>query len=104
MEGTPSYKRVLMARRLAKKWVLRKARPEYRLTIYRSATRDLRNLPDLLKSFRDGKVRIGDVDPISDLGVNPGFDNCEIWTTDKEKLKKLDAWFQKVGCETTGIW
>ena len=56
MADTPSYKRVLMARRLAKKWVLRKARPEYRLTIYRSANRELRNLPDLLKSFRDGKV------------------------------------------------
>ncbi len=104
MAKTPSHKRVLMARRLARRWVIQKARPEYRLTIYRSANRELRNLPDLLKSFRDGKVKVAGIDPIPDLGVKAGFDHCEIWTTDRDKLKELDAWFQKMGCETTGIW
>ena len=104
MAKVPSHKRVLMAKRLAKRWVLQKARPEYRLTIYRSANRELRNLPDLLKSFRDGKIKMAGVEPIRDLGVKAGFDHCEIWTTDKDKLKELDAWFQKMGCETTGVW
>ena len=93
-----------MARRLAKRWVMQKAQPEFRLTVYRSAARELRNLPDLLKSFRDGKIRIAGIDAIPDLGVVAGFDHCEIWTSDRDKLKKLDAWFQRSGCETTGVW
>ena len=68
MDNAPSYKRVLMARRLAKRWVENNARPEFRLTVYRTASRDLRNLPDLLKSFRDGKVKVAGLDAIPDLG------------------------------------
>jgi len=104
MANNPSYKRVLMARRLAKRWVLKKAQPEFRLTVYRSARQELRNLPDLLRSFRDGKIKLAGIDPITDLGISAGFDHCEMWTTNRPKLIELDAWFQKMGCETTGVW
>jgi hypothetical protein len=104
MATKPSHKRVLMARRLAKRWVASKANPEFRLTVYRPAGRELRNLPDLLKSFRDGKIRLGGLDPIRDLGVKGGFDHCTVWSSDRARLITLDTWFQKVGCETTGVW
>lgn len=99
----PSHRRVAMAKRLARKWVLANCTAEYRITVYRGA-KEVRNLPGLLRSFRDAKVRIGSVEPIPDLGIRTGFDQITIWSRNRVALITLDAWLRKSGCETTGVW
>ncbi len=99
----PSRRRVAMAKRLARKWVEANAAAEYRMTVYRGA-KEVRNLPGLLRSFRDGKIKIGSVAPITDLGLKTGFDQITIWSGDREGLIKLDSWLRQAGCETTGVW
>jgi hypothetical protein len=104
MPKKPSHRRIVMARRLAKRWVEANARPEYRLKVYRSAAKELKNLPGLLRSFRDGKLKIAGIEPIEDLGIQPGFDHLIVWSSNRKGLIELDAWFHKSGCETTGVW
>ena len=101
---TVSVRRVAMAKRLAEKWLSSHAQPEYRLTAYRGASRESRNLPGLLRAFRDGRVRIGSAEPVRDLGIRAAFDHVTIWSKDKERLEGLDAALQRMGCETTGVF
>ena len=84
-------KRVLMARKLAAKWVAKQAR-------------EIKHLSSLLRSMRDGKLAMADVPTISDLGVSDDFDKVTMWSEDREALIKLAAWFEKRGFETTGVW
>ena len=99
----PSNVRVAMAKRVASKWLQRHAKPEYRITIY-AGSEEIRSLPGLLRAFRDGRTKIGSVEPIRDLGIQAGFDRMTIWSSDYEGMTELDAWLTKRGCETTGIW
>jgi len=57
-----------------------------------------------MKSLRDGKIAMEGVETIPDLGVRGGFDSIELWSGNREKLAKLQAWFEKRGHETTGVW
>jgi len=79
------------------------AHAEYRFSVLFGA-REIRNLPGLLRSFRDGKVAMEDVPQIHDLGVKESFDTVSVWSTDREGLIKLKDWFEKRGFETTGVW
>lgn len=79
------------------------AHTEHRFTVLFGA-REIRNLPGLLRSFRDGKVAMADVPRITDLGVKEGFDSVEVWSSDRESLVALKDWFEKRGFETTGVW
>ena|SRR3989344_1732649 len=99
----PSIVRVAMAKRLASRWLRENARPEYRLTIYASSAR-FRNLPGLLRAFRDNHTRIAMIDPIQDLGVESNTERVTVWSTNREGMIKLDQWLTQAGCETTGIW
>ena len=101
---TVSVRRVAMAKRLAAKWLRSHAEPEYRLTVYRGSGRESRNLPGLLRSFRDGKIKIAATEPVRDLGIKAAFDHVTVWSRDKEALQGLDAALQKMGCETTGVF
>lgn len=92
-----------MAGRVAKRWLKANLRDEYRLTVFQSG-KGVKNLPGLLRSFRDGKIKIGSVLPIRDLGIKLGFDQVDIWSSDKEHLIELDTWLRNAGCETSGIW
>ncbi len=96
-------KRVVMIKRVARKWVARIAHPEYRFRVLLGA-REIRNLPGLLRSFRDGKITMGDVPRVADLGIKEGFDSLAVWSKDREGLLKLSEWFEKRGFETTGVW
>ena len=102
-KSKPSHRRVAMAKRLARRWIKANVRPEYRITVY-MGPKGLRNLPGLLRSFRDGKIKVGSVDPVRNLGVKAGFDHVELWSANREGLVELDEWLQAVGCETTGVW
>lgn len=97
-----SVKRVLMARSLAERWIQDQVRPEYRFTVF-SNVRDVRGIPSVLRSFRDGKIRVGSVDPIPDLGVEEGFGQVTVWTSDRTSAILLCRWFEKHGFETTGV-
>jgi len=103
MAKKASIKRVVMAKVVAQQWLESTTRPEFRLQVYYGA-REIRGLPALLRSFRDGKLKIGSVEPIQDLGVKEGFDSFTIWSSDREGLKQLQEWFEVRGCETTGVW
>jgi hypothetical protein len=92
-----------MAGRVAKRWLTANLRDEHRLTVYQSG-KGVKNLPGMLRSFRDGKLKIGSVDPIRDLGIKLGFEQVEIWSADKTGLLNLDTWLREAGCETSGIW
>lgn len=92
-----------MARNLARRWLEAAAHPEYRLTVY-YVGQEIKGLPNLLRSFRDGRVKIGSVEPIPDLGISEGFDSVTVWSSDREALRRLSAWFEQRGFETTGVW
>ena len=92
-----------MAKRVAEKWLQERAVPEHRLTVFSSSSSP-RNLPALLRSFRDAKTRIARIAPIQDLGVKVSSERLELWTSDREGLIKLNGWLMKNGCETSGIW
>ena len=96
-------KRVLMTRRVAERWLRAIALPEYRFKVLYGA-KEIRNLPSLLYSFRDGKVAMKEVTRVADLGVREGFDGIDLWSKDREALMSLQSWFEKRGFETTGIW
>ena len=95
-----------MARRVASRWLEGQATPEHRLKVLNCGpSRDRGNkLPNLLRSWRDAKVKVGNLDPIRDLGVDEGLDYFVLWSTDQEGLLKLGQWLESKGYETSGIW
>lgn len=95
--------RVAMAKRIAKAWLDREAKPEYRVVVYSGSDR-IMNIPGLLRGFRDGKFRIAGIPPIRDLGVKADPDKITFSSRDKSALESLDKWLADKGCETTGIW
>lgn len=101
MSGTE--KRVVMTRAVARRWISRVAHTEYRLRVLLGGN-EIRNLPGLLRSFRDRKVGMADVTPLPDLGVRESFDFVEVWSTNREGLVHLKDWFERRGFETTGVW
>lgn len=96
-------KKVVMARRVARRWVASIAAPEYRLRILYGA-REIRQLPNLLRSFRDGKVAMEGVSALPDMGIKEHFDALEVWSRNREALAKLQGWFETRGFETSGVW
>lgn len=100
----PSEKIVIMAKDIAKQWLRKRVTDEYRVKIYSTQTVDFQALPGLLKSLREGKVRLGSVTQIKDLGVDVGFDYISIWSSERETLIQLKDWLEKRGFETSGVW
>lgn len=95
-------KRVIMARSVARRYLRQITHPEYRLKVFHSDR--VNNLPDLLRNFRDGQLRIGSVPPIVDLGIQEEFDTLSIWTSNREALLGLRDWLEDRGIETSGVW
>lgn len=96
-------KRVEMVRKVAQRWVESQVRSEIRLQIFGTGKK-LSVLARLLKSFRDGKIRIGSVDPILDLGMRVDFDSVTVWAADRQAMLRLNTWLEGHGYETTGVW
>jgi len=96
-------KEVVMAKRIAARWVARMATPEYRFRVLLGG-REIRNLPNLLRSFRDGKVAMKGVSTIRDLGIRENGDSLEVWSRDRDRLMALNRWFESRDFETTGVW
>lgn len=100
-----SERRIIMAKNVAQRFIEDRLSAEYRLQVYGNS-QDIKKLPGLLRSFRDGKINLTGLDTpyIEDLGIQENFDSIELWSTHREPLKKLASWFEKRGMETTGIW
>ena len=96
-------RKVVMERAVARRWIGRVAHTEYRLRVLYGAT-EFKNLPNLLRAFRDGKVAVKGVRVIADLGVKEDFDGIELWSSDRDALAGLQTWFEGRGFETTGVW
>lgn len=92
-----------MAKKVAKRWLDARSQDQYYLRVWYRGPKSHR-LVDALRSFRDGKLRLASLDPISDLGVKGSFDSVAIWSQNREALISLREWFEKSGYETTGIW
>ena len=103
MSQKDSIVRVALAKRLATRWLAANAEAEYQLVVY-GGFGNIHNLPGLLRSFRDSKVRLGTSSPIRDLVVTSSTDKISLRSHDKGALVQLDAWLLSKGCETTGIW
>lgn len=101
--GRHSARRVVMARDLAQRWLEAQTHPEHRLTIY-YVGREARGLPNLFRSFRDAKVKIGSIEPVRDLGVSEAFDAVTVWSRDREAMIQIASWFESHGYETSGVW
>ena len=99
----PSVHRVAMAKRVAAVWLEERTTPHHRLTVYRGHGRESRNLPGLFRSFRDGRIKIGGLPAIKDLGVAPEFDYVVVWSKDAKALGQLDEALRKMGLETSGV-
>jgi hypothetical protein len=103
MSKNRSKKSAVMTRRVAERWLRAVSFPEYRIRVL-YGSREIRNLTNLLYSFRDGKVAMQGVPRVADLGVSADFDGIELWSKDHDGLMALGNWFEKRGFETTGIW
>ena len=101
MSDTPPARRVVMSRKIARQWLLKQAKPEYRFRVFNPNAKDY---PSVLRSFRDGKLKMGSVQPLPDLGVKEDFEGFYVWSSDMTSLKTLQQWFAKRGLETTWIW
>lgn len=103
----PSGIRVCMAKRVATAWLASHAQPEHRITVY-AGSENIRNLPGLLRAFRDNRARIAGLGKypgtLDDLGISTGFDQLTLWSKNREGMVALDQWLRNKGCETTGIW
>lgn len=103
--GSVSDKRVVMAKSVALQWLERHASAEYRLNVlYGHPDGNGKKLPRLFKAFRDGKIKLGGMDSLPDLGIRTGFDSVEIWSSDREQMLKVQDWLVSKGYETSGVW
>ena len=96
-------RQIVMAKAVAHKWLSTITAAEYRIRVMYSS-RGYKNLPNLLRAFRDGKVQIKGLEPLLDLGVQEEFDYVEVWSKDYAGMSKLGQWFDKQKFDTTGIW
>ena len=103
-----SERRIVMSHQVARRWLQKHARAEYRLSIYSGASNKIKGLPNLLRSFRDQKIRLGSkgnfVTPIPDLGIKDRMDSIQVWSSDHSALITLKNWLEDRGAETSGIW
>lgn len=108
--------RVVMAKEVASRWLSSVSHGEFRFTIFGLGTvGDTRKFASVLRSWRDGKSVLrtwsdgpgksaSSIASIPDLGVRELGDVLEVWSSDAQALRKLAAWVEARGLETTFIW
>jgi len=101
----PSESRVVMAKLVAQKWLQNVATPEYRMSVfYGFDAKKAKMLPSLLRAFRDGRVKVGSLTAIPDLGIQEESESLHLWSGDRQGMVGLQSWLEKHGYETTGMW
>lgn len=102
-----SHKKIAMARTVAEAWLQQHSRVEYRVAAFPGPRGEIHNLPSLLRSWRDGKVKIANLQSVPDLGIREGSEAgfIEYWSTDANGIRSLTKWLEDRGYETTGgVW
>ena len=99
--GTRSARRVVMTQKVARQWLESRSRPEYRVRVFNPQSKDYCSV---LRSFRDNKIKLANVDHIPDLGIKEDFGCFYLWSSDQKSLGTLEKWFSKRGLETDWIW
>jgi len=102
MANRPSERRVIMAKTLAKEWLQKNATAEYRFRVYHNG--DSMAYVHLLRSFRDGRLRLAGVEKLPDLGVKEEVGGMTVWSSDWKSVMSLKDFFEKKGMETSWIW
>lgn len=101
--------RIAMARQVADRWLAEVSQKEFRFAAMAGVGKsevDVRLLVGSLRSWRDGRTKIGNLRAIPDLGVReiPGTNSIEVWASDCDGLRKLSSWMESRGFETNFIW
>jgi len=102
MPSKPSERRVIMAKKVAADWLANNASAEYRFRVYHNA--DAGVFVNLLRGFRDNRVKLAGVDPIPDLGLKNEVSGFTIWSSDWSALQSLKTFLEKRGMDTSWIW
>lgn len=94
-----------MARSTARRWLEARATPEHRLRVFYGGNYEGRGFGNLLRLFRDGKLKVGGIEGIPDLGIQEnGFDSITLWSQDREAMAELSRYFESRNFETSGVW
>lgn len=101
MDNLSVRKRIIIAKEMAESWIRDRSSIEFRVRVYGSL---VGNLPNLLRLFRDGRVKLGSVPRIQDLGVEEHEEYVELWSGEEKKLAHLCKWLNSKGLEDTGVW
>lgn len=96
-----SVKRIIMARDVARMWLEKRSRVEYRIKIYNGV---IDNLPNLLRSLRDKKIGIRGVLSMPDLGIKECDEFVEVWTSSEDGIRSLTSWLNSKGVDNDSIW
>ena len=83
-----------MSKSVARQWLLKKAKPEYRFRVFNPLAKDY---PSVLRSFRDGKLKLGSVEPLPDLGVKEDYRTAKMPPVNTSLLDGELAWRQHDG-------
>jgi hypothetical protein len=96
-------KRTLMAKSIAEQYLEKLSQTEHRVRIFYGAGGDQRSIPSLLRSFRDGRIRMSGVSPTSHIGLSEEMDGLVVWSSDEEFIRTFCAWCDARGIEHTGV-
>jgi hypothetical protein len=96
-----SAKRVVMTKKVAREWLENRSQAEYRFRVFNPQAKDYCSV---LRSFRDAKLKLANVEQIPDLGIKEDFGCFYLWSSDQSSLNTLERWFSKRGLETDWIW
>jgi len=102
MASLPAHRRVVLARAIAARYLTEVSRPEYRLSILTGSDERV-HVPSMLAGLRDGRLKFGSVDAPVDIGIREEFDSVAVWSPDADTLRKIAAWFESRGFETSGV-
>jgi hypothetical protein len=101
MSEKPSASRVVMSKSVARHWLEKQANPEFRIKVFNP---NAKNYPSVLRSFRDGKLKLAGVEPVPDLGIKEDFGGFYVWSSDQKAMQTLQKFFERRGLETSWIW
>jgi len=75
MSNKPSARRIVMSKSVARQWLEKQANPEFRIKVFNP---NAKNYPSVLRSFRDGKLKLAGVEPVPDLDGGCPHTNREL--------------------------
>lgn len=98
-------RRIAMSQEIAQQWLEARVTPEYRLEAHPPIHGAIRDLPTILRAWRDNRMRVAKTTSPLDLGVRIlGSGALVVWSSDYPKMKVLANWLTRRGYEVDGVW